>query len=157
MADRRRRRRQPIGDAEELAGENGFDEPFVPNAWRAQAFRRSNPRRVWLLAALRDEEIETSVGLRIRLERGAGVREKRRKVLDESLVPGDGGRDVAEEFTRTRAMPFARFTLGVERFVHVEDSTLLRARASIQEGFGESAAPGQRRRTNISSSAPSSA
>ena len=28
-----------IGDVEELAGENGFDEPFVPNAWRAQAFR----------------------------------------------------------------------------------------------------------------------
>ena len=27
----------------------------MPNAWRAQAFRRSNPRRVWLLAALRDE------------------------------------------------------------------------------------------------------
>lgn len=130
-----------IGDVEELAGENGFDEPFVPNAWRAQAFRRSNPRRVWLLAALRDEEIETSVGLRIRLERGAGVREKRGKVLDESLVPGDGGRDVAEEFTRTRAMPFARFTLGVERFVHVEDSTLLRARVNPR-GFGEARAGG---------------
>lgn len=130
-----------IGDVEELAGENGFDEPFVSNARHAQAFRRSNPRRVWLFAALRDEIIETSVGLRIRLERGAGVREERGEILDESLVPGDGGRDVAEEFTRTRPVPFARFTLCVERFVRFEDSTLIRARVDPR-GFGEARSGG---------------
>ena len=138
MGDRRRRRRRGRNrDAEELAGENGFDEPFVPNAWRAQAFRRSNPRRVWLLAALRDEEIETSVGLRIRLERARGAGEATKSLTNPSLpvMAVVTSRKSLREHARcrSRGLPSASRGSSTSR---IRRSS---AHASIQEGLAKRA------------------
>lgn len=68
------------------------------------------------LAALNDEVVKFGGSLWIALQFSAGVREERREILDESIVPSKRSFNVAEQATSHRSMPFARLTLVIARF-----------------------------------------